>query len=157
MRTYRGQVSATLRMIVLMLLAWITPGQAGQFYEQNRVALNGYDVVAYFTVGQAVKGFSRFSADYLGSTFYFSTMNNRETFSAAPERFAPQYGGYCAFGVAKGYKATIDPESFTIVDGKLYLNYSPSVLAGWRKNISGYIRQADQNWPEVTHQAKVHE
>jgi hypothetical protein len=82
-------------------------------------------------------------------------MSNRETFTAHPERFAPQYAGYCALGVARGYKAAIDPESFTIVEGKLYLNYSPSVLASWRKNIPEYIKQADRNWPEVSQHTKV--
>ena len=82
-------------------------------------------------------------------------MNNRETFRARPEGFVHQYAGYCAFGVAKVDKAEIDTESFTIVDGKLYLNYSPSVLASWRKDINGCIRQADHNWPEASKQVKI--
>ena len=97
----------------------------------------------------------RFSADCSGFTLYFSTMSNRETFTAHPERFVPQYAGYCAWGVARGYKAAIDPESFTI--GKLYLNYSPPVFVSWRKDIPGYLRQADHNWPEVARQPKVHQ
>jgi YHS domain-containing protein len=141
----------------LMVLSVMTPGLAGQFYEQNGIALNGYDPVAYFAEQHPVKGSPRFSVEHLGTRFYFSTMNNRETFIANPERFLPQYAGYCAFGVSKGYKAAIDPDSFTIVEGKLYLNYSPSVLDRWRKDIPGHIRQADHNWPEVSQQAKVHQ
>lgn len=131
MTAYRCRVSTSLSLIALIVLAWMTPGYAGQFYEQNGVALQGYDLVAYFTEQHPVKGSSRFSVDYLGSTFYFSTMHNRGTFTAQPERFAPQYAGFCAFGVAKGYKAAIDPALFTIVDERLYLNYSPSGLASW--------------------------
>ena len=139
----------------LLLVGWMSPGHAGQFYEQDHVAIKGYDPVAYFIQPHPVKGSPRFSADYLGSTFYFSTMTNRDAFTAHPEQFIPQYAGYCALGVAKGYKAAIDPESFTIVDGKLYLNYSPSVMARWRTDIPGYIRQADSNWPEVSAHTKV--
>jgi YHS domain-containing protein len=132
-------------------------GPCRSIQRAERGAIQAYDPVAYFTERCPVRGFPRFSADYLGSTFYFSTMSNRETFTTHPERFAPQYAEYCAFGVAKGYKAAIDLESFTIVEGKLYLNYSPSVLAGWRKDIPGYIQQADPNWSEVSHQTKIHQ
>lgn len=152
------RVCARMSVVLLLLFGlfgWLAPGHAGSFYEQNGVALNGYDPVAYFTERRPVRGSPRLAADYLGSTFYFSTMSHRDTFAGDPERFAPQYGGYCAFGVAKGYKAAIDPEAFTIVEGKLYVNYSPSVLASWQKDIPGYIRQADRNWPQVSQHTKV--
>ena len=78
-------------------------------------------------------------------------------FAANPDKFAPQYGGYCAFGLAKGYKAVIDPAAFTVVEDKLYLNYSEAVRSKWKSNIPGYVRTADANWPDVRKLNKVHE
>lgn len=98
----KPRIVMKMSYLILLLFGWMTLGQADQFYEQDNVALNGYDPVAYFTQPQPVKGSPRFSADYLGSTFYFSTKANWDSFTAHPERFIPQYAGNCAFGVAKG-------------------------------------------------------
>jgi YHS domain-containing protein len=128
---------------------------AGDVFEKDGVALRGYDPVAYLKDGKPVKGSAEHKAEFKGSTFYFASTANRDAFAADPERYAPQYGGFCAFGTAGGYKAAIDPAAFTIVDGKLYLNYNRAVQRQWSADIPGFIAKADRNWPEVSRQSKV--
>ena len=113
------------------------------------VAVGGYDPVAYFTEDKPVKGNEDITAEYKGATWRFASAANRETFLADPERYAPQYGGYCAFAVSSGYTAKSDPEAWRIVDGKLYLNYSKGVQKRWSQDIPGHISKADSNWPGV--------
>ena len=79
----------------------------------------------------------------------FASAASRDAFRAAPAKYAPQYGGYCAYGMASGYKAPIEPDAWTIVEGKLYLNYNLSVRSRWSADIPGYIGKADANWPTV--------
>lgn len=122
---------------------------AGEYFERHGAAIDGYDPVAYFTDMKPVKGLPDFQAAYQGSTFYFASAAHRDAFTADPDKFVPQYGGYCAFGMAKGYKAAIDPAAFTVVGDKLYLNYNGTVRALWVLDIQGYVKKADQNWPEV--------
>ena len=112
-------------------------------------AIKGYDTVAYFTENKPVEGSEEFSVDYKGAQWLFSNAENLELFKADPEKYAPQYGGYCAYAVAKGSTASIKPELFTIHNGKLYLNYSDSINDKWRSDIDGYIEAADNNWPDI--------
>ena len=112
-------------------------------------AIQGYDPVAYFTEGRPVEGSRQFTYQWNGATWRFSSAANRDRFAQAPEKYAPQYGGYCAYGVANGYAVKIDPQAWSVVDGKLYLNYSPAVQADWKKDVPGYIRRADAHWPKV--------
>ncbi len=112
-------------------------------------AAEGYDVVAYFTQGKAVEGNSDNSFEWQGVTWRFSSKANLNAFALNPEKFAPQYGGYCAYAVSQGYTASIDPQAWSIVDDRLYLNYSKSVQSTWSEDISGYIMAADNNWPRV--------
>ncbi len=130
---------------------------SGEFYEKDGLALRGYDPVAYFSEGKPVEGTPEYAYEYKGSNFRFSSKNNRDSFVADPQHFAPQYGGFCAFGTASGYKAAIDPSAFTIVDDKLYLNYNLDVRAQWSSDISGFIVKADKNWPGVSAQTKIFE
>lgn len=125
------------------------PGLAGEINDQNGIAIKGNDPVAYFRLGRAVAGSSAFSAQHMGTTFLFVSAAHRDAFKASPEAFAPQYGGFCAFGTARGYKADIDPEAFTISGGKLYLNYSKSIQGEWARDIPGFVAKADVNWPSV--------
>jgi YHS domain-containing protein len=127
----------------------VRPVFPGEFFERDGAAIGGYDPVAYFTEMKPVKGAAQHRAEFQGSTFLFSTAQNRDAFLAHPEKFAPQYGGFCAFGMAKGYKAAIDPAAFTVVGDKLYLNYNGTVRALWVLDIPGYLEKADRNWPEV--------
>ena len=115
----------------------------------ERAAIRGYDPVAYFTENKPLKGSKDFSVEYLGATWLFVSANNRQLFIDDPEKYMPQYGGYCAYAVAKKSSASIKPEYFTIHDGKLYLNFSKSVYKKWLKDKKKYIADADRNWPKV--------
>jgi YHS domain-containing protein len=117
--------------------------------DSSGLALQGYDPVAYFSEKKPVAGKPEFTARHEGATYRFASAANRDAFTAAPAKYAPQYGGYCAFGMAGGYKAPIEPEAWTVVDGKLYLNYSRSVRSQWSSDVPGYVRKADANWPSV--------
>ncbi len=111
------------------------------------VAVGGYDPVAYFTDHKPVPGKADITYSWKGATWRFASAQNRDTFKASPEKYAPQYGGYCAYAVAQGATAKGDPKSWTVGGGKL--NLSPSVQKLWSKNIPGYIKAADKNWPGV--------
>jgi YHS domain-containing protein len=144
-----------VRNLALALILVATQAVAGDFFEKDGVALRGYDPVAYFAESKAVKGAAEHSVVYKGSTFHFASKQNRDAFAASPAKYAPQYGGFCAYGTAGGYKAAIDPAAFTVVDGKLYLNYNRDVQKRWSADTVGYIAKADKNWPAVSRQAKV--
>jgi hypothetical protein len=131
--------------------------RAGEFFERDRLAIDGYDPVAYFTEQKPMKGSPEFQSVYRSSTFQFASAAQRDAFVAEPDKYAPQYGGYCAYGMAKGYKAKIDPEAFSMIHGTLYLNYSDAVRTRWLSDVPGYIRQADAKWPTVMTLTKVHE
>jgi len=136
-------------LMVPLLAAQPVFAQKAEIYADRGGAIRGHDPVAYFAEGRPVKGRPEFSHRWRDATWYFATAANRDAFSAAPEKYAPQYGGYCAYGVANGYAVAIDPAAWSIVDGKLYLNYSLSVRESWKKDIPGYIRKADAHWPQV--------
>jgi hypothetical protein len=93
-----------------------------------------------------VKGVPDFSAPWKGATYWFSNAAHLRTFQADPARYEPQYGGYCAYGVAQGVKPDIDPTAFAVVDGKLFLNLNPGVQKRWQADIPGHIQKATQNW-----------
>ena len=112
-------------------------------------ALKGYDAVAYHLERKAVKGKKAFSLEWNGATWLFSSAENRDRFQADPERWAPQYGGYCAWGIAKDRTVHINPKIFRIFDDKLYLNVNMKVHRKWLKNRHGFIAEADAKWPGV--------
>ena len=118
-------------------------------FAEDGVAINGYDPVAYFTEGKAVRGQASFTSDWDGAVLRFATSENKATFDADPERYAPKYGGYCAYAVSQGYTASTDPDAWTIHDGRLYLNYSKRVRRTWLKDVDANIVAADRNWPAV--------
>ena len=113
------------------------------------LAIKGYDPVAYFTDGGPVEGSSDFEHKWNGATWRFASAAHRDLFAADPGKYAPQYGGYCAWAVSQNKKAPIDPEAWRIVDGKLYLNYSMKVQKTWEDDIPGFIKQGDANWPQL--------
>ena len=113
------------------------------------VAIRGYDPVAYFTKGAPQEGKPEFAVDHQGATWRFASREHKALFEADPAKYTPAYGGYCAFGLASGYKAKIEPEAFTITDGKLYLNYNQAVRDAWRKDIPGFVEKADANWIDL--------
>ena len=112
-------------------------------------AIRGYDPVAYFSEGRAVKGQREFKYEWSGAVWFFSSRENLGLFRQEPARYAPQYGGYCAFAMSKGSHAPSDPHAWTIHDDKLYLNYSKSVRRTWSKNIPLYIKRADRHWTRL--------
>lgn len=116
---------------------------------EKGVALKGTDVVAYFTDGKVVEGTAQFTHRWHDAEWRFATATNRDAFAREPEKYAPQYGGFCAWGMAEGYRAPIDPAAFRVVDGKLYLNYSRSVQSNWLKDIPGNVTRADGNWTKL--------
>ena len=116
-------------------------------YNDNGVAIQGTDPVAYFREGKLVRGNSQFQHEWKGAIWHFSSSQNRDLFAGNPEKYAPQYGGYCAYAVSRGYVAPIDPAAWTIVEGKLYLNFSLQVRDVWAKDIPGNIAKANKNWP----------
>lgn len=113
------------------------------------LAIRGADPVAYFSEGRAVIGSSSFEYEWQGATWRFSSEEHRARFAAEPERYAPQYGGYCAYAVSEGYTASIDPEAWKIVGGKLYLNYSRDVQKLWEADVPGRIARGNANWPRL--------
>lgn len=115
----------------------------------SSLAVNGHDPVAYFTEGKPVEGSSAFESTYKGATWRFASAANRAAFDADPAKYAPQYGGYCAWAVSQGYTAKGDPAHWRIVDGRLYLNYNAEVQQNWAQDIPGHIKAADGNWPKV--------
>ena len=138
-------------LIVGLFTVVATPAAAKDQVYQSFLgtAIDGTDPVAYFTEGRPVEGSSEFTHEWNGAKWRFSSAENRAKFVAEPEKYAPQYGGYCAWAVSQGYTASTDPEAWSIVEGKLYLNYSKGVQMQWEADIPGHIAKADQNWPEV--------
>jgi YHS domain-containing protein len=115
----------------------------------NNLAIRGYDPVAYFTENKAVEGSDNFEFEWEGATWRFSSQENLTKFKAEPESYAPQYGGYCAYAVAKNSTASVDPTQFSIVDGKLYLNYNKKIQQQWLNDQANFIEKADINWPSL--------
>ena len=148
--------STTRRQLLIVSVVASLPGVAlavGPLnLDASGVALHGHDPVAYFVDGKAVKGRADYSATAQGATYWFSTEANLMAFKADPAKYEPQFGGYCAYGVAKGFKPDIDPTAFKIEGGKLYLNLSPAVQTRWQADIPGYITQATKNWSTLKSQ-----
>ena len=112
-------------------------------YKPSGVAIRGFDTVAYFTESKPVEGTEDHQFDWMGAKWYFSSEENKDLFAADPEKYAPQYGGYCAYGVATDSLVKIEGDQWTIVDDKLYLNYDANLQEMWLKDIPGYIGKAD--------------
>jgi YHS domain-containing protein len=123
--------------------------QRSEVFIRRDAAINGYDPVAYFTQGKPVKGSESFEVVWKDAKWFFSSQSNAQLFKNNPEKYAPQYGGYCAYGCARGYKVKSEPDAWSIVNGKLYLNYSLSIRDTWNKDQKTYIEKADKNWPTV--------
>ncbi|BFG69982.1 YHS domain-containing (seleno)protein [Sediminibacterium sp. KACHI17] len=144
------------KIIGLLLISLISStailAQQSEIFTINGKAIRGYDVVAFFTASKPVKGEEQFSHVWKNTTWLFSSLENQELFKSNPEKYAPQYGGYCAFGMSGGYKAPTIIETWKIIDQKLYFNYSLKVQDMWNKDISGHIIKADYNWQKIKNQ-----
>ena len=124
-----------------------TPAQG-----RGDVAIRGYDTVAYFTQAKAVPGNNAFVTEWMGAKWKFTSQQHLDLFKASPAQYAPQYGGYCAYGVSQGYLVKVDPEAWSVIDGKLYLNYDAKVQATWKKDAARYIKLADGKFPALLEQ-----
>ena len=143
---------STLILGLILLLPYLLGSQSPQksdYFATDDGAIRGFDPVAYFEVGKAVKGKEAYAVRWQGVWWHFSSQGNLDKFVVSPHAFAPQYGGYCAYAMSKGSHAPSDPQAWTIHDGKLYLNYSKAVRDTWKKDLSGNIQRADKNWASL--------
>ena len=132
----------------LAVISACTSIKSSPVFADDAGALRGYDPVGYFDQNQAIKGDREIGYDYQGARFYFASQDSRQRFIDSPESFLPQYGGYCAYGMSRNFVVSSDPNAFTVVDGKLYLNYSLKVRQTWQKHVPDNIVKADQNWAD---------
>ncbi|QEC66083.1 YHS domain-containing protein [Panacibacter ginsenosidivorans] len=123
--------------------------QKSPVFIEGKTAINGYDAVAYFSEHMPVKGDKKFSYEWNGADWYFSKQSNLDSFKISPQKYAPQFGGYCAYGMAQGHKAPTDPMAWAIVNNKLYLNYNKDVQGLWKQKQDEYIQTAEKNWPKL--------
>ena len=126
---------------------------ATEYFNDSGIAIRGFDAVSFHTESKPILGSSEFSVDWEGAEWQFSTAKNRDLFAADPTKYAPQYGGWCAYAMARGAKATTDPKNaWSIHRGKLYLNYSSGVKSGWVKEQNTSIPAADSHWVKIRRQ-----
>lgn len=116
---------------------------------ENDVAIHGYDPVAYFTKNKAVKGSNKYTASFNGAIYYFSNKEHRQLFKKSPKQYAPQFGGYCAMGVALNKKLDIDPDAFYVTNNKLYLNLNKNVQKKWLTDVTGHLTSARKIWSGI--------
>ena len=136
---------------VLLVMAGLSDKASGKSSGYD-VAIKGYDSVAFFKAGKAVRGNSAFSYNWHGKTWYFADKKNRALFADNPEKYAPQYDGYCAWAMTESRKAHTDPEVWKVVNGRLFLNCSRSAYEKWSRDIPGNIEKADKNWSKMQKQ-----
>jgi len=144
-----------IKILILLTIGLLSAGNALADKDPvytgllSNTGAGGYDTVSYFQAGQPIRGSTKYTTEYMGATWRFSTAENLALFEETPERYAPAYGGYCAWAVSQGYLAKGDPQHWAIRDGRLFLNYDESVQKRWLKDTEAFIRQADMNWPQV--------
>ena len=137
-------------LILILVIYFITAREKkSPIYSTSSGALDGYDPVAYFKFNKAIMGKNRYTCKWEYATWYFINHEHQRLFMENPEKYAPEFDGYCAYAMAKGKKCKIDPESWEIVNGKLYLNYGPGIHRKWLKNRSEFIRKANENWDKL--------
>lgn len=138
-----------LAAVIVLITTTHAKAQKEEVFTSHSQAIRGYDPVAYFKENKPVKGSEDYSFKWKNAIWLFSSKENLDSFSMSPEKYSPQYGGYCAYGLSEGHKAPTDPNAWTIIDGKLYFNYSLKVKEMWVKNTEQRIEMADKKWPEI--------
>ena len=144
----RGGVTACLFAFVIVAQAVAgdtMPVNAGS----DKVAINGYDTVAYFTEARPTRGVAEFAQTWQGAKWWFANVEHRDRFAADPERYAPRFGGFCAMGMSLGMQVKADPEAWAIVDDKLYLNYDRPTLAAFKEDTTGHLAKAEAFWEKT--------
>jgi hypothetical protein len=145
-----ARLAFALPFLLAVFIAQLTAEEAAKVNAgPDKVAIKGYDTVAYFTVGQPTKGLSEFEHDWQGAKWRFATAKHRDLFARDPEKYAPRFGGFCAMGLGLGMQVGADPEAWAIVDGKLYLNYDKSALEEFKKDSPSHIAKAEANWEKL--------
>ncbi len=141
-------VAVVVAVVASVFALQATPNQPYRTLNvtEEDVAIHGYDTVAYFTDNKATKGTSEFTHSWRDASWQFASATNRELFAANPDRYSPQFGGYCALGISAGEVSDVDPEAFTIRDGKLYLNKGMEFRKIWREAPDAQIANAEYNW-----------
>lgn len=147
-------VGGTLGLVVALIGGFMLLSSIGMFASRpvlasDGVAIGGYDAVAYFLDGKPVKGTPQISEDWNGARWQFASLEHRDRFRAAPEKYAPQFGGYCAYAVSHNYTAKSDPAAWSIVDDRLYLNYDLDTQKEWLAQRDQFIADGHRNWPKV--------
>ena len=142
-------VLALFSLLAVLILPAGTASAGEQYVDREGRAVNGYDVVSYFTQAMPVMGLDSITAEYNGATWWFASEADRALFLAEPARYAPAYDGHCAFALADGRKVRSDPLAWQIVDGRLYLNFSPAIHRRWQVDIPGYLARSEANWPQL--------
>ena len=135
--------------LILMFSLTAAFAQKSEIFEKDGTATKGYDVVAFHTDTRATKGSEKFIYHWKDTNWLFTNQENLDMFKKEPEKYAPQYGGYCAYGTADGHKAPTETDTWTVKDNKLYFNYNKKVQQIWNKDQVGYIEKADKNWVEI--------
>ena len=134
---------------ILLLTITISKAQKAEIFSTSGKAIKGYDPVAFFKKAKAIKGADSLSYQYKDATWLFSSTDNLESFKKSPQKYEPQYGGYCAYGTADGHKAPTQTDTWAIVDGKLYFNYNTKVKEMWSKQQTILIEKANAQWPTI--------
>jgi YHS domain-containing protein len=137
--------------LISLFFAITLHAQYGHFYNRNGVAIKGYDPVAYFSQNKAVEGKDSIKMDWSGSVWKFSSTENLQLFAKDPQKYAPAYGGFCAYGTSEKHLSPTDPNAWTIVNNKLYLNYNLKVKEFWIKDTASRIPAADNYWTTLKH------
>ena len=143
-----------ISLVAICLLATALHAQQSAVFSTNGKAIKGYDPVAFFKESKAMKGSDSLHYQWNNATWLFASKDNMQAFESNPEAYAPQYGGYCAYGTAEGHKAPTETETWTIANGKLYFNYNKKVKEYWMKDQAALIEKADVQWPKIKDEGK---
>jgi YHS domain-containing protein len=152
-RTYLKTL-ASIAAALLFSATLLVAGGPVNVSGASRIALDGYDPVAFFTDSKPVHGSPTITAEHRGAIYLFASEAHRKAFAAAPEKYLPQYGGFCAYGASLGALFPVDISTWQIRDGKLYLNLNPEILAAFNQDFAGSVRKADAAWPGLARQAR---
>jgi YHS domain-containing protein len=133
--------------VALLLPASLFAGELVNVSGASKIAVSGYDPVAFFTEAKPVNGSPFISAEYQGATYFFANEEHKKLFAASPEKYAPQFGGYCAYGVAIDKLFPVDINTWQVRDGKLYLNLNSDILKKFNADFAGNVAKAEKNWP----------
>lgn len=146
-----SRLASLCGLAALLALALTSPAHAAPVVNVDRhgVILDGYDAVAFFTDHRPVKGDAAFQSTYDGATYYFASAAHKAAFDAAPAKYAPQFGGFCAFAASRGRTAPVAIDTFSIVDGRLLLQHDAKVAQLWNADVARNLARADKYWPRI--------